>query len=150
MCHNYPREDGDSFVDSPNALREFIANRAAGAFSLQKPLVLESLAWEWMVTMASRKNEWLRLFWRGTCGPGRRRNVLDSHARSASRLWVTYTSARDSGVLAEIGRASQMFASLQSADPPDELTEAGIIWCRAVCLYAWRGRSRNVAADDRP
>jgi len=52
---------------------------------------------------------------------------------------LTYTSARDSGVLAEIGRASQMFASLQSADPPDELTEAGHHLCRGSLSYAWRG-----------
>src|SRR4030095_4305671 len=37
--HNYPRDDHDSFVDSPAALKEFIENRAAAAFSLNKPLV---------------------------------------------------------------------------------------------------------------
>jgi len=37
--HNYPRDDLDSFVDSPQALGEFVENRAAAAFSIQKPLV---------------------------------------------------------------------------------------------------------------
>ena len=36
---------------------------------------------------------------------------------------VTYASDRDRGVLAEITRASQMFASLAAADPPEELAE---------------------------
>src|SRR5581483_7596413 len=38
--HNYPRDDHDSFVDSPTALGEFIANRVAAAYSIKKPLVL--------------------------------------------------------------------------------------------------------------
>src|SRR3989440_3008726 len=37
--HNYPRDDTDSFVDSPKALGEFIDNRVAAAFSIKKPLV---------------------------------------------------------------------------------------------------------------
>src|SRR5260370_5714398 len=37
--HNYPRDDLDSFVDSPQALGEFVENRAAAAFSIHKPLV---------------------------------------------------------------------------------------------------------------
>src|SRR5215470_5365673 len=37
--HSYPRDDHDSFVDSPVALKEFIDNRAAAAFSIGKPLV---------------------------------------------------------------------------------------------------------------
>ena len=32
--HNYPREDSNSFVDNPQALREFIDNRAAAACHL--------------------------------------------------------------------------------------------------------------------
>src|ERR1044072_9464208 len=37
--HIYPRDDHDSFVDSPAVLKEFIANRAAAAVSLRKALV---------------------------------------------------------------------------------------------------------------
>ena len=37
--HNYPRDDHDSFVESPEALREFIDNRVAAAYSVRKPLV---------------------------------------------------------------------------------------------------------------
>ena len=36
---------------------------------------------------------------------------------------VTYTTTRDEGVLAEVTRASRMFASLESAEPPERLTE---------------------------
>jgi len=41
--HNYPKDDSDSFVDSPQALREFIENRAAAAFSLDKPVDRKSV-----------------------------------------------------------------------------------------------------------
>jgi hypothetical protein len=53
--HSYPRDDHDSFVDSPTALKEFIENRAAAAFSIKKPLV-----WEWKVTTALRRSNGTR------------------------------------------------------------------------------------------
>src|SRR5262249_61812105 len=37
--HLYPRNDHDSFVEAPSALREFVDNRAAAALSIKKPLV---------------------------------------------------------------------------------------------------------------
>src|ERR1700752_4551398 len=57
--HSYPRDDHDSFVDSPKALKEFIENRAAAAFSIGKPVGLASLAWVSRGTMALHK-------WTGT------------------------------------------------------------------------------------
>src|SRR6185295_642847 len=38
--HNYPQDDHDVYVDSPEALNAFVTNRAAASFSLSKPLVL--------------------------------------------------------------------------------------------------------------
>ena len=51
---------------------------------------------------------------------------------------VTYTTARDQAIFAEIARASIAFAALKTADPPKLLTEAGrhlvprqFVWTRA-------------------
>ena len=51
---------------------------------------------------------------------------------------VTYVTDRDKAVLAEVTRASQMFASLASADPPERLTDNDrnlvprqFVWSRA-------------------
>jgi mannan endo-1,4-beta-mannosidase len=37
--HLYPRDDHDSFVEAPVALKEFVDDRSAAAFSIGKPLV---------------------------------------------------------------------------------------------------------------
>jgi hypothetical protein len=123
--HNYPRQDGDSFVDSPTALREFIDNRAAAAFSLQKPLVFGEFGMAVDGYNGFSQNEWLRAFLEGNVQSGSAGAMFWILTPDPHRGYgVTYTSARDGGVLAEIGRASQLFASLQSADPPDRLTDA--------------------------
>ena len=70
--HNYPRDDHDSFVDSPTALKEFIENRAAAAFSFQKAAwCLVSLGWELTVTTALRRSNWYQAFFDGNARAAR-------------------------------------------------------------------------------
>lgn len=123
--HNYPRDDSDSFVDSPRALREFIDNRAAAAFSLKKPLVFGEFGMGVEGYNGFSQVEWYRAF-------------LESNVRAGSggaMFWIltpdpargyglTYTTDRDKGVLGEIRRASQIFAALSDADPPARLLDA--------------------------
>jgi mannan endo-1,4-beta-mannosidase len=123
--HNYPRDDTDSFVDSPRALREFIDNRAAAAFALKKPLVFGEFGMGVEGYNGFSQVEWYRAF-------------LESNVRTGSggaMFWIltpdpargygiTYSTDRDQGVIAEVTRAGQMFASLASADPPERLTAA--------------------------
>ncbi|HET6668636.1 MAG TPA: cellulase family glycosylhydrolase [Pyrinomonadaceae bacterium] len=124
--HNYPREDTNSFVDSPQALREFIDNRATAALSLSKPLVLGEFGIGPNGYNGISQTDWFRdffaanlragvagaMFWILTPDPGR-------------GFGITYTTARDAPVLAEIKHAAEGFASLRAASPPERLTELG-------------------------
>jgi hypothetical protein len=124
--HNYPREDSNSFVNNPQALREFIDNRAAAAFSLAKPLVLGEFGISPVGYNGISQKDWFRdffaanlragvsgaMFWILTPDPGR-------------GFGITYTTPRDAPVLAEIKHAAESFASLRAAGPPERLTEPG-------------------------
>ncbi len=123
--HNYPKDDIDSFVESPAALREFIDNRVSAALSINKPLVFGEFGMGVDGYKGFSQAEWFRAF-------------LESNVRAGSAgamFWiltpdpgrgygVTFTTPRDKGLLDEVTRASQMFASLESADPPERLTDA--------------------------
>lgn len=122
--HNYPRPDTDSFVDSPAALREFVDNRAAAAFSLNKPLVLGEFGMAREGYNGFSQTEWFRAFFESNIRSGAAGAMFWILTPDPNRgFGVTYTNARDQGVLIEVTRASQMFASLAAADPPENLTE---------------------------
>lgn len=122
--HNYPVPDDDLAIDSPTALREFIDNRAAAAFSLRKPLVFGEFGMGPEGHRGFSQLEWYRAF-------------LESNVRAGSAgamFWIltpdpargysiTYANDRDQDLLAEIKRASQMFASLADAEPPERLLD---------------------------
>jgi mannan endo-1,4-beta-mannosidase len=123
--HNYPRDDQDSYVDSPDALRAFIMNRAAASFSIKKPLMFG----EFNVGADGYKGftqvEWFRVY-------------LEASARSGiggAMYWIltpdpkrgygiSYTTPRDDGVRAEIRRGAALMASLQRESPPPLLLDA--------------------------
>jgi mannan endo-1,4-beta-mannosidase len=123
--HNYPRDDLDSFVDSPQALQEFIDNRAAASFYINKPLVIGEFgmspegykgfsAAQWFrayFESAARARVGGAMFWIWTPDPKR-------------GYGITYSSPRDEAVRAEIRRAASLFASLQDEKPPRELLYA--------------------------
>lgn len=137
--HHYPRPDEDSFVDSPTALREFIDNRAAAAFSISKPLVFGEFGMGPEGFRGFSQEEWFRAFLEG--------NVrADS---SGAMFWiltpdpgrgygVSYSTDRDQKILNEVRRAAGMMESLASAAPPERLTDPGrhlvprqFVWLRA-------------------
>ena len=123
--HNYPRDDLDSFVDSPQALGEFIDNRAAAALSINKPLVLGEFGMSPDGYKGVSQAEWYRayfehalrarvggaMFWIWTPDPKR-------------GYGVTTASPRDEALRAEIRRAAKAYASLQDEKPPRELLSA--------------------------
>ncbi len=124
--HNYPREDGDSFVNSPTALREFIDNRAAAAFSVSKPLVLGEFGMSLAGYNGVAQSEWYRAFFEASLRAGAAGAMFWILTPDPSRgFGVTYTIARDQQLMAEIKRASEMFAMLGAATPPERLTDAG-------------------------
>ena len=137
--HTYPRDDGDSFLDSPTALREFIDNRAAATLSLNKPLVFGEFGMAVEGYKGFSQADWYRAYLEGTVRAGAAGTMFWILTPDVGRGYgVTYVTDRDRAVLAEVTRASQLFASLASADPPERLTDSArnlvprqFVWSRA-------------------
>ena len=122
--HNYPRPDENSFVDSPTAMREFIDNRVAAAYSIRKPLVVGEFGMGLEGHNGYSQTEWFRAFFESNIRAGSAGAMFWILTPDPLRGYaVTYTTPRDQGVLAEVTRASQMFASLESAEPPEKLRD---------------------------
>jgi len=122
--HNYPRDDHNSFVDSPKDLQEFIENRAAAAFSLRKPLVLGEFGMGVEGHNGASQLEWYKALFEGNARAGTAGAMFWILTPDPHRGYgVTYTTPRDKELLSEIGRASQMFAALQSAEVPPHLQD---------------------------
>jgi mannan endo-1,4-beta-mannosidase len=124
--HNYPRDDTDSFVDSPKALGEFIENRVAAAYSIKKPLVLGEFGMSSDGYKGSTQVEWYRAYFENAVQAGTSGAMFWILTPDPARGYgVTYSSPRDAGVLAEVTGASHLFASLANASPPPALLESG-------------------------
>ena len=122
--HNYPRDDRDSFVDSPTALKAFIENRAAAAFSIKKPLVFGEFGMGVEGHNSASQSDWYRAFFEGNARAGSAGAMFWILTPDPRRGYgVTYSTPRDKELLNEIARASQMFAGLQSAEPPARLQD---------------------------
>ncbi len=122
--HNYPRPDGNSFVDSPKAMQEFIDNRAAAAFSLRKPLVFGEFGMGVEGHNGFSQVEWFRAFLESNVRAGSAGAMFWILTPDPARGYgVTYTTTRDKAVLREVTRAARMFAALESAEPPERLTD---------------------------
>ena len=123
--HNYPRPDHNSFVDSPTALKEFIENRAAAAFSIGKPLVFGEFGMGVEGHNGFTQLEWYKAFFDGNARAGSAGAMFWILTPDPKRGYgVTYATPRDKDLLAEVARASQMFVALQSAEPPERLLDA--------------------------
>jgi mannan endo-1,4-beta-mannosidase len=124
--HNYPRPDEDSFVDSPTALREFIDNRAAAAFSINKPLVFGEFGMGPEGYKDFSQVEWFRAFLEGNVRAGAGGAMFWILTPDPQRGYgVVYATPRDQAIFAEISRAAKAFESLKSADPPAQLSDPG-------------------------
>jgi mannan endo-1,4-beta-mannosidase len=122
--HNYPRNDGDSFVDSPRALDEFIENRAAAAFSLKKPLVFGEFGMGVEGYQGFSQVEWYRAYFESNVRAGAAGAMFWILTPDPARGYgVTYATNRDQAVLGEVTRASRMFQTLAAADPPERLLD---------------------------
>ena len=138
--HNYPRDDHDSFVDSPGALKEFIENRVAAAYSIRKPLVFGEFGMGVEGYNGASQVEWYRAFFEGNARAGSAGAMFWTLTPDPRRGYgVTYSMPRDTQLLEEIARASQMFDGLQSADPPARLEDSSrhliprqFVWTRGA------------------
>ena len=123
--HNYPRDDHDSFVNSPAALKEFIENRAAAAYSIRKPLVFGEFGMGVEGHNGASQVEWYKAFFEGNARAGAAGAMFWILTPDPRRGYgVTYSTPRDQELLSEIARASQMFASLQGAEMTARLQES--------------------------
>jgi len=123
--HSYPRDDHDSFVDSPQALKEFIENRVAAAYSLRKPLVLGEFGMGVEEFNGASQLEWYRALFEGNVRAGAGGVMFWILTPDPRRGYgVTYTTTRDQQLLDEVAQASQMMASLQSAEVPSILQDS--------------------------
>jgi mannan endo-1,4-beta-mannosidase len=124
--HNYPRDDTDSFVDSPKALGEFIDNRVAAAFSIKKPLVLGEFGMSSEGYKGFTQVDWYRAYFESAARAGASGAMFWILTPDPQRGYgVTYSSPRDAPVLAEVTGASHLFASLANASPPPVLLAPG-------------------------
>jgi mannan endo-1,4-beta-mannosidase len=142
--HNYPKDDSDSFVASPAALREFVENRAAAAFSLNKPVVFGEFGIGPDGFNGVSQTQWFRAFFESNVRAGSAGAMFWIFTSDPGRGYgITYSTARDANVIAEISRAGQMFAALSSADPPEQLTDAS----RHLVprQFAWSRKSGDTA-----
>lgn len=124
--HNYPRDDQDSFVDSPAALGEFIANRVAAAYSIKKPLVLGEFGMGTDGYKGFTQIDWYRAYFEQAAREGAAGAMFWIVTPDPKRGYgVTYSSPRDAALLSEVNGASHLFASLVNASPPPALTDSG-------------------------
>ncbi len=122
--HNYPRDDHDSFIDSPAALKEFIENRAAAAFSLGKPLVMGEFGMSVDGHRDVSQVDWYKAFFDGSAAAGAGGAMFWILTPDPRRGYgVAYSTPRDEALMREVSRSSQVFSALQSADLPANLRE---------------------------
>ncbi len=124
--HNYPKDDLDSFVDSPTALREFVENRVAAASLLNKPLVLGEFGMNSDGYNGFSQREWFYGFFNANLRSGAAGAMFWILTPDQDRGYgITYTSRRDAEVLDETRLASERFRTLGGAELPSRLTEQG-------------------------
>jgi len=124
--HIYPRDDLDSFVDSPQALGEFIENRAAAAFLIRKPLVFGEFGMGPDGYKGLSQAAWFHAYFEDAARAGAGGAIFWILTPDAGRGYgVTYSAKRDWPLIAEIGSGARLFASLTDAWPPASVLDAG-------------------------
>lgn len=117
--HNYPRDDHDTFVTTTQALGEFIENRAAASFSLNKPFVMGEFGMGVEGYEGVSQAEWYRAYFERSARNGAAGAIFWILTPDVRRGYgITYTNPRDDTVRAEIARGSALFASERNAEPP--------------------------------
>jgi mannan endo-1,4-beta-mannosidase len=123
--HNYPRDDHDTFVTTTEALGEFIENRAAASFSLNKPFVMGEFGMGVEGYEGVSQAAWYRAYFQHSVEYGAAGAIFWILTPDARRGYgITYTDARDETIRAEIARGSALFTSAQNAEPPATTLDA--------------------------
>ena len=124
--HNYPRDDHDVFVTTPQALGEFIENRAAASFSINKPFVMGEFGMGVEGYEGTSQADWYRAYFEHSARNGAAGAIFWIITPDARRGYgITYTDARDEAVRGEITRGASVFIANRNATPRAELLDAG-------------------------
>lgn len=124
--HHYPRDDLDSFVDSPQALGEFMDNRAAAALSLNKPLVFGEFGMRPAGYQGLSDADWFRAYFAHAARVGAAGAMYWIFTPDAERDYgISYTTPRDDAVRKEFARAAQAFAAAARERTSAHLLDAG-------------------------
>ena len=117
--HIYPRDDLNSYVDSPQALREFVDNRAAASFEVRKPLVFGEFGMTPDGYNGYSQTDWYRAYFESVARAGVSGAMFWRWTPDTVREYnVSYNVPEDERVRAEIRRGAQLFKSLQYDWPP--------------------------------
>ncbi|HSE30520.1 MAG TPA: cellulase family glycosylhydrolase [Pyrinomonadaceae bacterium] len=123
--HIYPRDDHDSFVDSPKALAEFVENRAAAAVSISKPLVFGEFGMGVEGHNGVSQVDWFHAFFDANARAGSGGAMFWILTPDARRGYgVTYSTPRDAQVFSKINQAAKTFAALATAEPRQHVLDA--------------------------
>ncbi|HKC66518.1 MAG TPA: cellulase family glycosylhydrolase [Pyrinomonadaceae bacterium] len=123
--HLYPRDDLDSYVDSPKALSEFLDNRAAAAFSINKPFLVGEFGMGPEGYKGFSEVEWYRAYFESALRAGAGGALFWIITPDPHRGYgISYTTTRDDEVRAEIHHASEMFAAHEGDKPPPSLLDS--------------------------
>jgi len=105
--HNYPRDDLDSFVDSPKAMKEFLENRVAVAYAIGKPLVMGEFGMGPEGYNNHSEADWYRAFFEHSARLGVAGAMYWIFTPDPKRGYgVTYTTERDKQIREEIRRGA--------------------------------------------
>jgi len=122
--HNYPRDDKDSFVETPDDLRNFLTNRAAAAVAINKPLVVGEFGMGPEGFNGVSEVDWYRAYFEAAAKDGIAGAMFWILTPDANRGYgITYTSPRDTVLLEEIRGASHLFNSLLNAPAPSAVRD---------------------------
>jgi mannan endo-1,4-beta-mannosidase len=117
--HVYPRDDTDSYVDSPQALQRFVENRAAASFSVRKPLVFGEFGMTPEGYAGISQSEWFRAYFESVARAGLSGAMFWRWTPDARGEYnISYSTPKDAAVRAEIQRGARLFATLQYDWPP--------------------------------
>ncbi|MDT4968641.1 MAG: mannan endo,4-beta-mannosidase [Acidobacteriota bacterium] len=124
-AHVYPRDDTDSSVGSPEALRDFIDNRAAAAFSIGKPLVFSEFGMTAEGFNGYSQSDWYKAFYEAAAQAGVGGATYWIFTPDPRRGYsISYSTERDVAVRTELRRAAELFASLEGAAPTARLLDS--------------------------
>lgn len=124
--HVYPRDDLDSYIDSPAALRAFIDNRAAAALSIGRPLVVGEFGIPPEGLKGLSQPEWFRAYFDDAARAGAGGAMFWILTHDPARDYgVSYTTARDDALRAGFARAARLLETTASLQPPPDIRDDG-------------------------